>query len=254
MKLRLIGTGYGICKIKKKFSRDLRGRGGVLFDEKLLIDAPDDVLTVADGFGYSDIIKDLTAVLISHSHAGHFSVETLMRLSERKRISVYATDKVLDLIPDVYEIEKIRIAPFVPVEIGKFRILPLPANHSTDIEGEVCLNFIVVKDKAVFYALDSGGINFEAWQVLKAIKLDAVIMECALENKPYSDKNMVHQSLSSAKDVRAALISGGILPDGARFLLTHIPTDRKREIHEELSALAAEYKMTVTYDGYFANI
>ena len=54
MRIRMLGTGYGECKLKKRTSKEYRGRGGVLIDDTLLIDAPADLLTVADELGISD--------------------------------------------------------------------------------------------------------------------------------------------------------------------------------------------------------
>ena len=90
--------------------------------------------------------------------------------------------------------------------------------------------------------------------MLKEIKLDCVISECALEAKDYSYLNMNHRNIDAVTEMKKIFVSAGILSEGARFLLTHIPTDRKRSIHEELLAIAAERGLTVTYDGYFASI
>ena len=84
MRIRMLGTGYGECKIKKKSVMDYRCRGGVLVDDKILIDAPADIFTVAEELGFSDLFSDVTSIVISHSHEGHFSVESIMRLSEKK--------------------------------------------------------------------------------------------------------------------------------------------------------------------------
>ena len=51
--------------------------------------------------------------------------------------------------------------------------------------------------------------------------------------------------------MRAVLLSSEILSERSRFLLTSLPTDKKRSIHDEMTALAAEEKMTVASDGYF---
>ena len=53
MKIRMLGTGYGECKIKKKSVMDYRRSGGVLIDDKILIDAPADIFAVAEDLGFS---------------------------------------------------------------------------------------------------------------------------------------------------------------------------------------------------------
>ncbi len=254
MKIRMLGTGYGECKIKKKTLKDYRHRGGVLVDEKILIDAPADIFEVADELGFSDMFDNVSDVVISHSHAGHFSVDTITKLAERKGVRVYATGKVLDLIPDSSYIEKIKLSTSQPVMIDDYTLFSLPANHITDIKGEMCLNFVLMRDKALLYALDGGGINFNSWKTLAQLKLDAVIIDCALEAAETSYASTYHNNFGAVKTLKDILVSGAISEPTVKFIITHVPTDRKRSIHDELSSLAKSFGMSVAYDGYFFSI
>lgn len=253
MKIRMLGTGYGECKIKKKTVKDFRRRGGVIVDEKILIDAPGDIFDVALDLGFSDMFDGIFDVVISHSHPAHFSPETIIELSKNKVIRVYATGKVLDLIPDTPNIEKIKLSISSPVMIEDYTLYSLPSNHETDIRGEVCLNFLIVRDKALFYALDGGLINFTAWKVLSQIKPDAVILDCALELKSTSSASVFHNGIEGAKVVKDIIFSISDTQN-AKIVLSHIPSDRKRSVHDELSECAREYGMSVAYDGYFFSI
>lgn len=249
----MLGTGYGECKIKKKTVKDFRRKGGVIVDGKILIDAPSDIFDVALDLGFSDMFDEVFDVVISHSHPSHFSSETVSELSKNKKIRVYATGKVLDLIPDVPNIEKIKLSISAPVTIGEYTLYSLPSNHETDIRGETCLNFLLVRDKVLFYALDGGLINFTAFKLLSLIKPDAVIMDCALELKETSSASVYHNGIEGAKLVRD-ILSSTSAEQNVKFVLSHIPSDRKRSVHDELSARAGEYGMSVAYDGYFFSI
>ena len=250
----MLGTGFGECKVKKKSSKDFRRRGGVLIDEKILIDAPEDIFDVAEDLGFSDLFDKVTDVIISHSHASHFSAETIVKLAKNGGVRVYATGKVLDLIPDSSGIEKIKLSTSLPVQIGEYVLYSVQANHSTDIKGEMCLNFALSRDKTLLYALDGGGINFSAWKTLSQLKIDAVIMDCALENSEPSYALTFHNNAVTAKLFRDIFVSGGICEPTAKFVLSHIPTDRKRSVHDELTAAVRAYGMSVAYDGYFFSI
>ena len=253
MRIRMLGTGYGECKIKKKSVMDFRRRGGVLVDERILIDAPADIFEVADELGFNDMFERVSHVIISHSHEGHFSTDTLLALA-KKPIRVYATGKVLDLIPENENIEKIKLSTSAPIEFDGYTLYSLPANHATDIKGEMCLNFIISSDKALLYALDGGGINFNAWKTVSQLKLDAVITECALELSPTVYASTYHNNIEAARALRSIFISGGICTEGAKFVLTHIPSSKKRSIHAELSDAARAGGMYVAYDGYYFSI
>ena len=89
----MLGTGYGECKLKKMTSKEYRGRGGVLVDDTLLIDAPADLLTVADELGISDMLKTVTDIIISHSHEGHFSPAVIDKMARKRKIRVYSARK-----------------------------------------------------------------------------------------------------------------------------------------------------------------
>ena len=254
MKIRMLGTGYGECKVRKKSVKDFRRHGGVLIDEKILIDAPADIFDVAEELGFSDMFDNVRDVIISHSHSGHFSPDAIIKLASNKSLKVYATGKVLDLIPDSENIEKVKLSTSAPTMIDDYTLYSLQANHATDIKGEMCLNFVISRDKSVLYDLDGGGINFTAWKTLSQIKIDAVISECALELSETSYAATYHNNLSAVKALKDILVSGKMCEDNVKFILTHIPSDRKRSLHDELSSMARSYGMYVAYDGYFFSV
>ena len=193
-------------------------------------------------------------MIISHSHTAHFCTDTLLKLAQNGGIHVYATGKVLDLIPDTPSIEKIKLSTSAPTEIGDYTLYTVQANHSTDIKGEMCLNFVISRDKALVYAVDGGGISFSAWKTLSSLKIDASIFECALENSEAAYALTYHNNASAVITLRDILISGGICEPTAKFVLTHIPSDRKRAVHDELASAARPYGMSVAYDGYFFSV
>ena len=254
MKIRFLGTGYGECKIKKKNSKDYRKSGGVLIDDKILIDAPIDIFEVADELGLSDILSTVTTVIISHSHPAHFSAETIAKLSERKTLSVYATRPVLSVIEPSARLSLYEIGVFTKFPIGDLEVITLPTNHRTEIPEEKCLNFIIYGEKSLFYALDGGFINTEAFSVLKTLKIDAVIADTALEIEGATEKNLFHNDIHTVARIKDILLSSKIAHESTKFILSHLPSPKKRAIHEELTPIAKEYGLTLAYDGYFLRI
>ncbi len=251
MRIRFLGTGYGECKIKKAISRDYRRRGGVLIDDRLLLDAPSDIFEAAGYLGFEDELALVANVIISHSHEGHFSPEAVMRLAKRGGVNVYASDRVLGLIPECAGVRRFAVYPFVPFELDGYRVIPLPSNHSTDIDGEDAFNYIITGDRALLYALDGGFVSYDAWKVIREVRLDGVIADCALANMPISPLSMHHNNIEAVKKMKELFICAGVAGDNIKFLLSHIPTDKKRSIHDELTPIAQEYGLTLAYDGYY---
>ena len=254
MKIRMLGTGYGECKIKKFTSKDYRHRGGVLVDSEILLDAPCDIFEVADELGFSDMFDKTSAVFISHSHKGHFDAEVILKLANGKTLSVYADKEVLALIPDSENIIKNEAVPFRPIEHGAYKILPLPANHKTENRRERALNYVISKDKNLLYLLDGAFLHSDAFKLISELRFDAVIMDTACELLPPNKELMRHGSYDTNRLIKGILTSAGAANEKTRFILTHIPSPRKRSVHEELSAKASEDGFTVSYDGYFMNI
>ena len=254
MKIRMLGTGYGECKLKKRTSKEYRGRGGVIVDDTLLIDAPSDLLSVADELAMSDMLKTVTDIIISHSHEGHFCPEVIDKMAKKRKIRVYGSREVLVQLSDNPNIIKYEIGVFMQFAVGSYYIATLPSNHSTANLSEECFNFLITGDRCLLYALDGGWINGRAWNVLKLVKLDAVICDAALEMEEASEKNLYHNDLGTLARIKSIYEQNGVTNEKTRFILSHIPTDKRREIHEELTPVAAKMGMTVAYDGYFARI
>ncbi len=254
MKIRILGTGYGECKIKKFVSKDYRRKGGMIVDGKLLFDAPGDIFDTADELGFSDMFDSLAAVFISHSHPGHFSPEALIKLARRRILPVLADKEVLSLIPDCENIKKIAIAPYMPIDLGAYHVIPLPAAHKTANIKERCLNFLIVSDKKLLYLLDGSLINSDYFWLLRLLKPDCYILDCAKELMPPDESFLYHGGYESLSMTKKMLIGAKAADEKTRFVLSHIPTSKKRSIHEELSALAKEDGFITAYDGYFLNI
>ena len=250
----MLGTGYGECRIKKKTSKDYRKRGGVIIDERLLIDAPEDIFEVAEELGYTDLFNKVSDVVISHSHTGHFSRTSIERLAQKRSIRVFASRAVLSSLVGIENTELIEISTFTQFSAGKYSVAVVPSNHFTDDPTEDVFNFLILGEKNLFYALDGGWINTKTWNALKQLQLDAVIMDTALDTMPPSEKNLYHNDIHTVAKIKAIMDSAKITNEKTRFILSHIPSSKKRQIHDELSPIASEYGLSLAYDGYFASI
>ena len=251
MRIRMLGTGYGVCKNKKLYSKEYRARGGVIVDDHVLIDAPSDIFEVESNLGFTRLFDTVTDILISHSHSGHFSPEVIDRLAEQKKVRVFASATVLSALPKNPNIEKYEISSLSQFRVGNISVCALPSNHWTDIYSEECFNFLLMGDKNLFYMLDGGFINKRAYNILRHITIDCVILDTALDISDKTEKCLYHNDIETAARIKGVFESAGISGERTKYLLSHVPTDKKREVHDELLPIAAKYGMTLTYDGYF---
>ena len=254
MNIRILGTGYGECKIKNKISKDFRKSGGVIIDDRILIDAPADLIEAADELGFSDIFKSVSVILISHSHDGHFSPEVIAKLAKKRKLRILASRSVLLKIQPSENIELIEITPYMQFTAGEYNVAVLPSNHRTDDYKEICFNFLFTGSRNFFYALDGGFINEAAFRILKQVSLDAIIADAALEALPPCEQNLYHNDIHTLARIKSLFTASGIVTEKTKFILSHLPSDKRRALHDELTPIAEENGMILAYDGYFTRI
>ncbi len=253
--LRFIGTGaLGSVRCRNKLSKEYRRFPSLLVDEKLIIDPSEDIFEFEESFMLSGLTKGICDVLITHSHLGHFSVCAIERLAAiSPGLTVHAGATVCAELSGIPGIRAEVIYPFGIFSVQGYEIIPLPSNHITDDARECAFNFLFKKEKTFFYGLDGGFINPSAWRVIKEAKPELFIMDCALGDRAISEGCIYHNNFEGVMKIRELLIACGAASEYTRFILSHIPSERRRELHEDLTAAAADYpSVRIAYDGYFA--
>ena len=254
--LRFFGTGaLDSFRIKNRLSKEYRRFSTLLIDEKIIIDPSEDIFEFIESFMLQGILDEVRDVFITHSHIDHFSISALERLASDKRIRVYASSAMKDEILTIKNVDYIEIYPFALQKAGKYTVLPLPANHKTDILTETTLNFLIECDKKkLFYGLDGAFVNPSAMEILDKVTLDAVILDCALGNDVYSAKSANHNNLDMVRVIYDIFVASGTANDNTKFILSHIPALKKRFMHEEMCEATMDSPFKIAYDGYFLGI
>ena len=252
MKIRFLGSGDGKpCQIKRRLTKDFRRPDCILIDDKILINPGDEALSFADEFGFSSLFSEITDIIFTKNTPEGLSDRTIEKLSAGKNISIYAQKSFLQSISLPENLSAVPIRPFVGFRAGHIDLTPLYAN----CEGGLALALALFSDRAVFYQPSGGGIIAESHALIKDIRFDAAIIDCAMADFPISAGHFSHNGLDSAAMLKAILTKDGLLGERSRFILTSLPTDKKRaDMHAELASLAAEAGMTAAYDGYFITL
>lgn len=254
MNVRFLGTGYGECKVKKRSSKDFRRPASLIVDERIVIDPSPEAFEFADAFSLDGLFDRVDCVLITHSHPSHFCKEAIEKLASIHPITVCGSESVLSMLQPTDAISLCPLTPGEQVTLGDHRILPVPANHATDCAEEMCFWYRIERERALFYAVDGGMPTAIAHRLLREWRVDVWIADCALADAAPNGACFSHGCLQTVALTRDILRADGILSERGRTVLTHIPTDRRAEIHAALSAAARERDMVVAYDGYFLNV
>lgn len=252
--LRFIGSGsLGSHRSKNKLSKEYRRFPSLLIDERIIIDPSEDMFEFEESYMFTGLTSRIKDVFITHSHLGHFSISAIERLGKASGgITVYGSSVIGRELPGIPNVTFREIHSFGLVSLGDIELVALPSNHITEVRGEIAFNFLIKKERALFYGLDGGFINPAAWQIIKEVKPELYILDCAMGDKPASEGCIYHNNLDGALKIRELLINSSVATEDTRFVLSHLPSERRREIHEELTEALSDYpSVKLAYDGYY---
>ena len=276
MKLKYYGTGagYGLpevfcdCRIcrhaRENGGKNIRTRSMALLDGCLAIDLSVDTFHHCAFAGLD--MRKVKHVLVTHNHHDHFFTSDLFSrvrgmeepvnfyLSEESGKGVRATvekhkadfaagtrDPKAWTLAEVHTLEY-----YKTVNILGYKVTPLRARHVAALDP---MMFVIEKDgKSILWAHDTGLFHPDAIEWIKnsGIVFDFVSMDCTLRRGAQITKS--HMDLDWCIETANMLRENGNADENTKFALSHIGhlVDRT---HDELTAEAAEYGITVAYDG-----
>ena len=214
-----VGTGAGDFPVSRYGRPGVRGYSSVLLNDKVLIDAGITVYSALKRFGVD--VGKIEEVLFTHSHKDHCHDKAVIGLlEERKRLGckplvchgeARVINKIKSFLPEVLAGEIIckPCKPYEEFTCGKWKVVPVPANHTADFPEEQCLHFIINGEKkSLFYALDGGWLCAGTWGYIRSKSIDMVIWDGTLEASGdrrvfvHNDTRMVREMIASLNVVK----------------------------------------------------
>jgi phosphoribosyl 1,2-cyclic phosphate phosphodiesterase len=245
---------HNCLKAKREGGRSLRKRSAILVDKDLLIDLPPDLY--CSSILHNVDLSRIRFVLITHSHSDHFNPGILefrkppFTFTPPQRLILFCNKSLFFVVEQTVgrieesKLELRSVSPFMKYKAGRYRFIPIPANHTTAIDGEIPLNYLIECGERTFlYACDTGQYPESVLQFLLKKRLDAVIIECTMGEKYYEH----HMNYESVKNFYRWTKEKGILKKGSKFIVTHIAHDGCGTYPEVRSQLPKG--IFVAYDG-----
>ena len=279
MRIRYLGTAaaegipalYCQCPLcaeaRKSGGKNIRGRSGLLIDERLMIDFPPDMLWNTVRFGL-DLAK-VGNLIVTHSHTDHFAAADLvlrqpgcychfadgesvlnvygnsevLRLAKNALLTEYGTDSVGFLDLHLFH-------AFRTEQIGEYDVTPLPAAHKPDEEAFFYL--VQRQGRSLLYAHDTGIFPDRVFAYLRdsGIVIDLLSMDCTCCLR---SEGTNHMGLPDDLAVLRRLRENRNVTDDTRCIVSHF-SHNGGMTHDRLQHEAEKYFITAAYDGMEAEV
>ena len=265
MKLTYLGTAAAegfpalFCKCthcneaRRLGGKNIRTRSQALINDDLLIDFPADTY---HHFLQNEINGDeIKYLLVTHAHSDHFYPRDLfirhgcyahdMRVTTLKVFcSEHTLSKVGNELPENVEFNVLE--PFVTVELGSYRITPLPAKH---MPGGQPLIYIIEGDKTLLYAHDTGYFHESVFKYIEksSIVFDIVSLDCTNIDIPITDEGS-HMGFPNIQRVLDRLCSIGAVTETTLKYVNHF-SHNGAPLHDDLTRKAQKIGCKVSFDG-----
>lgn len=233
--------------------RNIRSRAQALIDDDMLIDFNAD--TIMHFFQNNIDSQKIKYCLITHSHSDHLYVPDILIPQYSKiaaKVDYFSAESGYHMIktgieetPNMKKFASVTcIEPYKEVMCGKYRVLPLPANHDPK---STPVFYAIEKDgKRILYAHDTGVFYEEVYEKLKEFgKFDLISFDCtgALQK----DYRNGHMCIQTNLEVLDRLKEINVVTPNTIYVINHF-SHNGGATYDELVA-AAPKEFIVGYDG-----
>ncbi len=250
------------CRAARRLGgKNIRTRSQSLLNDDLLIDLPPDTY---HHFLTHGIEGDrIPYLLITHPHSDHFYAhEVLFRRGayahelRAPELWVGGSQAACQMLINEYGKGRVPsginfcvLEAFSPINVGQYRIIPLPARHMSEEPG-AAFNYIIEREgKTLYYAHDTGLPFDEVFAFLEKqrIHLDLVSMDCTCGDIPTPDEAN-HMGIENNRRMVARLRKIGAITPETVCVINHF-SHNCDPLQQRLEAVVAPDGWQVAFDG-----
>ncbi len=262
MKLTFLGTGAADWDINAYTpGAPFRRFSSALVNHDLLIDPGPHIFHFAETAGTPDLYDGVKNIIVTHSHADHFTPATVARLCLDRDCTLWADAAChRKLVAALGEETAARIR-FVETAlnrdyaIGPYTVTPLRSNHATDDPDEATRLYLIEDaGRILYYGCDSAWIPTTAWNVIKGKAVNGMVLECTCGTTARHDWRIFeHNTLEMLELMLTTFRKYHCFAEDVQYYASHMARTL-HEDHEKTSATLAELGVTAAYDGLAVEI
>lgn len=260
MKLLCLGTGAADWKIAERpEGAEWRRFCSSLLDGKLLIDPGPHVYDYVEKEGCPALLDNVRNIIVTHSHGDHYNPKTVERIAKanggvalwgsfacRDKLVNACGEEILSLV-DFHEVHERE-----SIEVGGYKMLVLPANHSTEIPTEIPFHYAITDgEKSLYYALDGAWLLRTEWNAIRANDwvFDAIVMDATMGDCPGDLRIFEHNTIGMVEIMVQTFRSRKRLrPETGKVYANHMAKTLHTD-HATLVQRLAPSDILVCYDG-----
>ncbi|MDE5789092.1 MAG: hypothetical protein K2H78_01615 [Clostridia bacterium] len=274
MKITFLGTGAAegvpamfcscpFCtKLRKSGDeREFRTRSQVLIDGELSVDFPPEAY--AHSLRFNVDLSVLEYLLVTHSHMDHFYAHDFILRGYKYAalsggsLNICGNDEVKKVFDECTRREMkeqvlsginfVTVKPFQIFNLGDYRIITLPAQHST--AEEALLYYVEKGGKGYLHLCDTGALSDEAISFIAEnnARASLVTFDCTFLDAP-PKAGMRHMCIEDNMLISERLKSAGVTDGGTKYVITHFSHNSHPD-RERLASIEKEYRVIAAYDG-----
>ena len=256
MKLEFLGTGAADFDISKRGDyKEFRRFSSALINDDLLIDPGPHIFDYAEMNRVDSLFNNIKYVIVTHSHGDHFSADIVKRLAEiSPGLTLYGDPVLKARVADKYpELENMKFESpgmMSTIDIGKYSITTLPANH-TGVGEDMTRHYFIVENesgKKLFYGADSAWLTVNEWNFIRGKRCDAMVFELTIGDAPGDDRVFSHTNIDMLRVMLQTVRKQRAIEQGGRVYTTHMA----RTLHYDHATLAEQLRpmnATPAHDG-----
>jgi phosphoribosyl 1,2-cyclic phosphate phosphodiesterase len=253
-----LGSGAADWDVKEyPQKRDLllsgtyRGQSSILINGSILVDCGETVPLALDIFEIDP--GAITDIVITHTHGDHFNIDSIRKIATKgnrqHKPNLWVEHHAASYFTTLEKESGCTVRPvncFEPFSIDGIEITPVEANHFRADTGEQCLHYIFSSaGKSLFYALDGGWLTIKTWNLLKKMRLDAIIWDATWGSDVYYCI-FSHNGIPSIRMMKRQLFKDKVLTPESQIILTHLsrnchPSHRNVEINMQTEQIITAF-------------